>query len=50
MDLWKRLVQSIQKKKKKIPKRKFSIIYSKHTAISYAAKELLELIKAESVY
>ena len=36
--------------KKKIPKRKFSIIYSKHTAISYAAKELLELIKAESVY
>ncbi len=36
--------------KKKIPKRKFSIIYSKHTAISYAAKELLELIKAERMY
>lgn len=30
---------------KQIPKRKFSIIYSKHTAISYAAKELLELIR-----
>ena len=36
--------------KKKIPKRKFSIIYSKHTAIAYAAKELLELIKAERMY
>lgn len=28
-----------------MPKRKFSIVTSKHTAISYAAKELLELIR-----
>lgn len=33
--------------KKQIPKRKFSIIYSKNTAIAYAAKELLDLIKRD---
>lgn len=32
---------------KKIPKRKFSIVYGKGTAMSYAAKELLEMIREE---
>ncbi len=32
---------------KKIPKRKFSIVYRKRTGISFAAKELLEMIRKE---
>lgn len=35
---------------KKIPKRKFSIVYGKNVGMSFAAKELLEMIREETIH